>query len=244
MLGLLYKEFIACKRAIIFPFLMYLLLFWSTVILYLCLSVEASETFLHDMLPVSTIAILFMILNSMQGEMFKKDERRIWANYAVSLPTSVVGQVKVKYYYFFIINSIALFVTQCNEWIIKAVYKESSGLGGSIAFMFFMLYLVIFAIDMPFIFRFGRAFGGYVKTILMLALIFIVMLYALFGDISMFLGEDEIEVAIFKFLEMVFSNESVAISMGLGCWAVLGLYFLYYKISCKLYLKGVDMYDQ
>lgn len=238
MLGLLFKEFIACKRAIIFPFAMYFLLFWCTVILYLCLSVEASETFLPDMLPASTVAILFMILNGMQGEMFKKDERRIWANYAVSLPTSAVGQVKVKYYYFFIINSVALFAAQCNEWVIKAVYKESSGLGSSIAFMFFMLYLVIFAIDMPFIFRFGRNFGGYVKTVFMLVLIFIGMLYALFGDISMFLGEDEIEVAIFKFLETLFSNEAVAISMGLGCWAVLGVYFLSYKLSCKLYLKG------
>lgn len=244
MLGLLYKEFIACKRALIFPFAIYLFFLGTMLVLPLCFPSESSELFIPDMISVATSAILFMILNGMQGEMFKKDERRIWVNYAVSLPTSVVGQVKVKYYYFFIINSIALFVTQCNEWIIKAVDMKSSGLGASVAFMFFMLYLVIFAIDMPFTFRFGRTFGGYMKTVLMLVLIFIMMLYGLFGDISMFLGEDEIEVAIFKFLEMLFSNEAVAISMGLGCWAVLGFYFLSYKLSCKLYLKGVDMYDQ
>ena len=67
MLGLLYKEFIACKRAIIFPFAIYLFFLVTMLILPICFPSESSELFIPDMISVATSVMLFMILTVSLG---------------------------------------------------------------------------------------------------------------------------------------------------------------------------------
>ncbi len=243
MLGLVYKEFLLGKRSLLFATGIYLFFFVSIVLMILFVPDFTSE--LDGSIVSLTINwLLFTCVNMMNAEIFMKDERRIWANYAVSLPTSVKGQVKSKYYFIFIVNVLAFFISVLQEYVIAALFDCEIGLGTSIAYSLLLFFLFYSAVEIPFSTCFGRKFGNYIMSAVMLLIILVVMIYALFGDISMFLGEEEIEDAIIKLIEKIMTSDITIIIMGFSGWVTLGLYFLSYKLSCKFYLKGAETYEQ
>ena len=243
MLGLIYKEFALGKRGLLFGAGMHLLIF-ITMFLMMMFAQSYRENISADFFSVVMAFSIFMCVNMMNGELFTKDERRIWANYAVSLPTSVKGQVKAKYYFVFIVNIIAFFLCTVTEWVIQTAFGATDGMGMMTGFIMLMVCLLMNAVEIPFSTRLGRKVGNYVMVIVFLLFFFIVAVYGLFGDISMFLGEEEIEDLIIKVMEFLMDSEVNAVIMGFEPWVILGLYFLSYKLSCRFYLKGVETYEQ
>ena len=147
MLGLLYKEFIISKRSLILSLIMYVV---SVIVVCIAIIVgRIGVTENGGMLPedwsASIVAmngiltlILFGATNMYYNNLFISDEKRVWANFSISLPTSVKGQVKAKYIYLFLINSIALFITSIPDAVIGYISGEFSGAGSVIGQMIFM----------------------------------------------------------------------------------------------------------
>ena len=249
MLGLLYKEFIISKRSLITSLIMYLFSI-AVVCLTLCISLFAANGETPEDWSASIVAmngiltiILFGATNSYYNNLFISDEKRVWANFSISLPTSVKGQVKAKYIYLFLINSIALFITSIPDAVIGYISGEFSGAGWIIGQMIFMFLILKYSIEIPFTLRFGTKAGSYIMTAGYIVLSFGLIIYGLFGDISFFMENEFMDVFV-KTIEFLTSDTASIISMGIFSWVVLILYIVSYKISCKVYKEGVETYEQ
>lgn len=249
MLGLLYKEFIISKRSLIMSMIIYLFSI-AVVCLTLCISLFAANGETPEDWSASIVAmngiltiILFGATNSYYNNLFISDEKRVWANFSISLPTSVKGQVKAKYIYLFLINSIALFITSIPDAVIGYISGEFSGAGSLIGEMIFMFLILKYSIEIPFTLRFGTKAGSYIMTAGYIVLSFGLIIYGLFGDISFFMENEFMDVFV-KTIEFLTSDTASIIGLGIFSWVVLILYIVSYKISCKVYKKGVETYEQ
>jgi hypothetical protein len=249
MLGLLYKEFIISKRSLIMSLIIYLFSI-AVVCLTLCISLFAANGETPEDWSASIVAmngiltiILFGAMNSYYNNLFISDEKRVWANFSISLPTSVKGQVKAKYIYLFLINSIALFITSIPDAVIGYISGEFSGAGSLIGQMIFMFLIFKYSIEIPFTLRFGTKMGSYIMTAGYIVLSFGLIIYGLFGDISFFMENEFMDVFV-KTIEFLTSDTASIIGLGIFSWVVLILYIVSYKISCKVYKKGVETYEQ
>lgn len=249
MLGLLYKEFIISKRSLIMSLIIYLFSI-AVVCLTLCISLfaangETPEDWSASIVMMNGILtlILFGATNVYYNNLFISDEKRVWANFSISLPTSVKGQVKAKYIYLFLINSIALFITSIPDAVIGYISGEFSGVGSVIGQMIFMFLILKYSIEIPFTLRFGTKAGSYIMTAGYVVLSFGLIIYGLFGDISFFMENEFMDVFV-KTIEFLKSDTASIIGLGIFSWVVLILYIISYKISCKVYKKGVETYEQ
>ena len=249
MLGLLYKEFIISKRSLIMSLIIYLFSI-AVVCLTLCISLfaangETPEDWAVSVTMMSGILtlILFGATNVYYNNLFISDEKRVWANFSISLPTSVKGQVKAKYIYLFLINSIALFITSIPDAVIGYISGEFSGAGSLIGQMIFMILILKYSVEIPFTLRFGTKAGSYIMTAGYVVLSFGLIIYGLFGDISFFMENEFMDVFV-KTIEFLTSDTASIIGLGIFSWVVLILYIVSYKISCKVYKKGVETYEQ
>ncbi len=252
MLGLLYKEFIVSKRSLISSLIIY-----TVAVIVVCIAITLAYTGVTEndgMLPedwsasvtaMSSIVtvILFGTVNVYYNNLFISDEKRVWANFAISLPTSVKGQVKAKYIYLFLINSVALFIANIHDAVIGYVSGEFSGAGSLIGQLIFMLLIFKYSIEIPFTLRFGTKAGSYIMTAGSVAIAFALLIYGLFGDISFFLENEFMDVFV-KAVDFLTSDTTSIISLGVFSWVVLILYIVSYKISCKVYKRGVETYAQ
>ena len=190
-------------------------------------------------------AVVFFLTGAMQSVFFESDERKKWAYFVASTPECVEGILWRKYTAVFMLTGICLIYCFVVDAVFCIFAEESSVI--SIAVM--MVYAQIFlrAIEIPFWVRFGTKRGSMVKAAIMLVIIFAIILYALFGDLSVFSSSesliDKIMGFVNKFLEGDMPDWIILIT-GIFPFAAAALYYLSYKISCKLYLKGVEEFDK
>ena len=105
---------------------------------------------------------------------------------------------------------------------------------------FFVLIQIFFrAFETPFIIRFGNKKGNVIRMSAMGTIILIILIYSLFGDMSIFGSVED----VVKWFQETFS-ENIPMLLRFAPAVVLFLYWGSYKISCLLYLKGGDSYDK
>jgi uncharacterized membrane protein YciS (DUF1049 family) len=107
-------------------------------------------------------------------------------------------------------------------------------------FLFF-LQLFLRAVETPFLVRYGSKSGKQVKLLVLLGAVFLVIVYLLFGPLP---DSD----TVFETIVNWFSGENKLSGMLLGAAAILpymivALYYVSYRISCRLYQRGVEAYD-
>ena len=141
------------------------------------------------------------------------------------------------------INSIALFITCIPDAVIGYISGEFSGAGSLIGQMIFMILILKYSVEIPFTLRFGTKAGSYIMTAGYVVLSFGLIIYGLFGDISFFMENEFMDVFV-KTIEFLTSDTASIIGLGIFSWVVLILYIVSYKISCKVYKKGVETYEQ
>ena len=116
--------------------------------------------------------------------------------------------------------------------------------------------LINFAINtksLPFVIRYGSKRGVNIKVAVILIIALCIGIYALFGDISYFMkGEgfvNQIQEAVMNINgnevadKLLKQDASKLLIASLIPHIIVGLYYLSYRISCKLYLKGTEEYD-
>ena len=104
-----------------------------------------------------------------------------------------------------------------------------------IAVLLCFVQILLRAIDIPFVYRFGSKKGSFVKLICMIVLT--IILLAL-----LFLNIDRLDT-FFDTCKKVFSVQNSSLLLSVGLVVCLALYYLSYRITCRLYLKGVEQYD-
>lgn len=242
MAGLLYKELILNKKNL-------LLISGGILFLSIFLFMPASSDFIdggeavYTLLMASLCVIFFALAGTLQQGIFAYDERKKWTDFISSTPLSVKGQVLSKYYFSLLI-SIATFV-YCNlAYGINAVIQGKDSGVMNIAIMIFTLQIFIRSIEFPFLIRFGSKYGHNYRMIIGGIIILIVFVYCLFGDMSVFGTFEEFMDWFTKLFKRDLLSDTFLFTIALVPFIVGVMYYLSYKISCRLYLKGAESYDK
>ena len=117
---------------------------------------------------------------------------------------------------------------------------EKPGLSTSSALLlFFSLMLVMDAIEMPFVFRFGSTYGAKYKGYVLLGIFGVVAIYLLYGDISFLRTGDPLSAFLGKL-----QGGTLHRFLDLLPYIAVVLYFLSYCLSLKIMKKGIEAYEE
>ena len=170
---------------------------------------------------------------------FQTDENKTASAFAISLPQGGKGHIQSKYWYLLIILLTTLFITFISDTISFFILggKFSASL---VLLLLFSGRLLMFAIEIPFMVRFGVMKGIKIKGIIVSVILLLVITYFLFGDISWLLYSDDPAKALINWLK----NGDIVLVLSLLPPFSIFAYWLSCKISVKLFRKGAENYEQ
>ncbi len=174
----------------------------------------------------------------MQGTVFNADARKSWVMWAAASPEGIKGSIRVKYELTLALVMLTMFSFQLGDYVmamICAAYDTMWFGFGGIIIMLFYFQLLMRAIEIPLIIRFGVKVASLVKCSGMMILAFAAMM------IFSFYGEQIIE-AMTGGVPMA-KGMIVRYAIALQPIVSLGAFYLSYKISCKIFMKGAWNYD-
>ena len=235
MLGLLYKDFIAVKGKNLLVFL--LAQFGVFTLLRFMITGDA-------IVDSILVAILFpiygvfsvMVVSQCALSIIKSDEGKKQKQYYLSLPISKKQYVASKYLFiaiaFYILQSTFIFQLQvCSVNLISDQAASQVSVIQSIIPVLFSVAMVISALDLIFYFGLGVARAKNAINGLFFLLLFVVMTFFLFGDLSLI--ENFNLVAIMDYLQKHY--EIMLAVQVLAPVAALVMYYGCYRISVKLF---------
>ena len=239
MKGHLYRAFVLCKPQIFFLMAMQAVCS-AFLILFAAISVNQPNCDLNFVQVVCVVIYLLMFLLSMSmltNDYFKIDEKPSTAFFLCATPKSVKAQVASKYFFILIIGLFVLAANFVTDIIVTAIT-----LGGTSSIqtllMLFCLELLVNAVEIPFVIRFGSGKGAAIKGAVFGGIMIAIIIYGLFGDISFFLGSDPIGA----FMEYM-DGDGPMWTMAITPYASVAAYYLSYLISVRLWRKGAECYE-
>lgn len=237
MFGLLYKDIITHKKQLLSITPVFIFFFGWTVVPPVA-TPDLTEWELDLALSFSSIVIMLTLGMFEQG-LLEADEMKKWQAFIASTPEGVKKQIGSKYLFCGLLSCLIFNILN----ILFAAAAAINGTDVTIAVMLLMqflwLQLIIRAVEMPFLIRFGSKNGNLCRMILIMLVVFIFIVYGLFGDLSVF-GSLE---GFIKWLKDYLTDDT-SYFLYLTPAAAWAAYFISYKISCKLYLKGGEHYDR
>ena len=183
--------------------------------------------------------ISFTITGTISLNFMQTDERKKWGYYISAIKDGIKLQVAAKY----LVVLINLMMTFVICFLVNYVcHRISADVMRTDSFLLIMLCisLILRSIELPFIVSFGSKSGSMIKGSVMAGVMFIAVIYLLFGDISWIGSEDQIWDSFFRFIGRLDLKEVIRSWTGKVLLAGIPLYILSYYISTKLYLKGID----
>ena len=196
--------------------------------------------------------LVFLMVFFLQGKICGIDEKRKWSYFGTSTPLTEKGLVASRYTLIFMIASTGVVICFCFDVLISLI----TGIHTDNTIIYMMLLFVNIAyeaLELPFIIRYGSSRGTNVKVAVLLSVFFFVILYALFGDISGWVEffkklKDNQDIAKYingeaitaRLLNMAAPKLLMATLLP---HIIVLFYYISYRISCKLYLKGTEEYD-
>lgn len=239
MTGLLYKELkIHCKHLLAFV----IAITAYPAIMMIMIATQGEEVGPEGSLIFGLSAfVAFLIGGYFEDILLSDDERKKWAYYVTSTPTGIKGQIGSKYLFtllFAMFILTLLLLTNGLGMDLNDGFVNSSG----IAVVLFYLQLLMRSIEFPLIVRFGGKTGNMVKILALATIAFAAGVYGLFGDISRFGSSDDLWAWLFACFDHPDSAKNIMLWTGLAAAAILPIYYVSYRLSVKLYLKGTENY--
>ena len=197
--------------------------------------------------------IVFYIAAMSFGFIIKTDTKREWGFYGVALPGSVRLIVGAKYLTVFIVNLIAYIMCVLNDVVIGLFFGKAVDM--SFFFLVFILFqLFLAAIEMPLAYRFGVDKASAIRILIFCVMIVLISIYLLFGNIEWLMAEDGILKTIIRLFENDLNSTSVSdelqrfiqrlsfisyIEMAVFTHFMVLSYYISYRLSCRVFRKGV-----
>lgn len=249
MLGHIYKDIMVSKKTLLLTFLGFAFIN-SWILLIPVIDKQIINDFkamplIFNVMFMLMIAMTFYIGGMIEDSFILHDESKRWAYFVHSTEDGIKNTVGAKYILCLLFSMMTVFVCSFfNGLHIDLIDKELPNLQ-SIIIVIFFFQLFMRAISYPFIFAFGSKMGNNIKAITFLVIVAAGLIFLLFGDISAISDHsDEIWDKIFKLLTDIGSNWKLVLIQGIGCSAVCVLYYISYRISCKVYMKGVERFER
>ncbi len=238
MAGLLFKDIYLHKKELIATF--GFILMAMVIVMFSSLRNGTDEKTL--MLSGGVQACIMLFGGFIQDMIHKADERRVWSTFISSTPLAAKGQVKSKYLFTLLISIVNISICFLADTVNCAINDTFSTF--SITVLIFWLQLLFKAIELPFIIRFGEKRGNNIRAIILLSVLFIVVVYLLFGDLSVFMSEESVYTFLSKVAQGTALQNEMMWAAGVLPFAATALYILSYKLSCKFYRKGAETYER
>lgn len=210
---------------------------------------ELGDVTEYNLSCLCAYAVMMFFAYIFQGEVHKADEQRLPIYFAVSSPAGVNGYVKSKYVSCFLLGFVPMNICLITDLISASIIDLRTDEIVSTSFTglytgAFLLTLFLNSIEIPFIVRFGYKKGTNLKAGIFVTLIAAVGVYFLFGDISMFGSWEDFMQFLIDLMNGKRGGTTMIAISALAPLVTGILYFLSYKLSCKLYLKGVEQLEQ
>jgi hypothetical protein len=247
MIGLIYKDICIMKKSLIFNAVILL-----AVSLFFCFpwkrslsewsGAQENEIYVAVFLIVPLFVWFFaaILIGSVQEILFLHDENKCYSAFISSTPLAGNGQVLCKYYEMAMLSAVLLvWGAVCDQIICLVNGLSGSTLGMRMCFFFIQLFLR--AVETPFMVRYGSKAGKQVKLLVLAGVAFLGIVYLLFGPLPDSDGVFEAVGRLFLSREKTSAMRHWA-EAALSC-VVLALYYVSYRISCRLYQSGVETYD-
>ena len=181
----------------------------------------------------------FLAAGTLQMLVLRGDDRKLWGYWITASADGYKGFLRVKYEMIFGMIVLLMFSVQFVDMGYCAVAadmgSEDIGSISSIALLLGFMQILFRAIDIPFTYRFGSKKGSFIKLICLVTVAIILLAFLI-------LNAERFDMIIESCKKVInVQNSSLLLSVGLV--VCLALYYLSYRITCRLYLKGVEQYD-
>lgn len=182
---------------------------------------------------------VFMLPSLTSNLLFEADENKTASAFAMSLPQCSKGHIESKYWYILIEHLITLFIAFLTDTVTFGI------LGGAfsasiVLVMIFCWRLLLEAIEIPFVIRFGSQNGIAIKGLVITFVLILGMLYLMFGDISWLINSDDPLKALMAWVK----TGKVLLPVSFFPFVSCAAYWLSCKISIKVFRKGAENYEQ
>ena len=253
MIGLFRNDFYLVRSQIILFTVMILLMTFLQTVLMVSFSTEpVSPSGIPSSITNLCTFLIFIVVffggEGLKGNLLLADRNKRSKHFLMATPLCVKGCVASKYYEGIIIPIVGFIYLEVFQLTCGAL--TGNLIDHSLLFVCMIFVSLFFgSLSIPFYVRFGQK-GVHIKTAILLSIVFLLFVYGLFGDISMFIGNDPME----RFMNVIvyFSDTKTLFSRLSGAddprilWLVvtpiliLVMYYVSYRISCILYRKGAE----
>ncbi|MGN0687835.1 MAG: ABC-2 transporter permease [Oscillospiraceae bacterium] len=239
MRGLLYKNYLL-YRADLIVIGCFMLIGSATLLINAALVSSENIAVMQTMIISFVMCFaIFLLTNMLEAQLFAPDEKHAVKNFIISAPCGAKGHIESKYYTILIVDMLVLvccFLTDAAVCVIRGTTECSVCMA---CMFFFCGNLMLSAFSNPFYVRLGTTYGNSARFGAFGVLVFGVVIYGLFGDIS-FLFVDYPMAAIIQFI----TSGNTVLVLSLFPAASVLLYYASYRLSLKLYRKGAESYEQ
>lgn len=243
MWGLIYKDIIVNKKTLLLSAI-------GTVVLFALFSVtifvmedgndvtESVSSIIALMITVCSFACWIDIPSTL----IKGDEKGHWSAFVSSSESNVQGQLQSKYVLPFIILVLVVNFLYFALMIDDMILYSATGYSGmsstiGIAVFFASVLMLLWAVEIPFAIYFGSKTGGIVKLIVVFTITLGFLINGLYGKETL---------SFDKLYDLLFAEKTDAVTLFVLSAIQIGaavLYYLSYRLSCKLYLKGAENFE-
>ena len=202
------------------------------------------KTLTSTVFRIVLIAVGYLIVSSLLLSVFHGDDKKLWAYFIASVPMGVKKFLCTKYVLsfamcglYFVSSYVAETLVATIRWF--ALEEEIISFTGISVIIFFVL---IFqnSFVIPMMLRFGEKKGSIINLIIILCL-------AIAALLILSLIPTEIQDKVFAWLAGFMTGDHgdlTTLLLGIFPAFSVGAYILSYKVSCKIFMKGVNEYDK
>lgn len=236
MAGLLYKDFVAVKGKLYIMCILLgmLLLFFARITLH----IEGKDLIMFALYMLIAVALFGLLVNQLEMRVISVDEGRKQKNYFLGLPISRQQYVASKYIFlligFFTVLSVLVLTGDiCLIGCRDKLMIES--IGQLMSLMPVLAYVLLFipSIELPFFIGFGSKKGYQIKNGLLIICFFLGIVYLMFGNLAVWEN-----ISIMDYLNYMKRHPGILMSLEVFMpYCSLGMYYLSYRISCRLFLR-------
>lgn len=251
-LGFLYKEIRQNMKSIcaviILPF--FILIFLTVCLAIVSLNGEYGgdgwivKTLTSDVMRIASIAIGFFIVSGLLLSVFHGDDKKLWAYFTASAPMGVEKFLYTKYVLSFAMCGLYFVSSYIAETMLATVscfaLKEELISFTSIFVMIFFALILQNSFSIPMMLRFGEKKGSIINLIIILCLAIAAVLVLSFIPRGI---QDKVFAWLTGFITGDYGDVTMLL-LGLFPAFSVGAYILSYKVSCKIFMKGVNEYDK
>ena len=256
MRGLIYKDLYLIKSKVIAGSLSVLFIILLMYVVYA--TVGGKALFPTEMAAVITDLMIVMYVGALSyGYIIKTDTKKEWGFYGMALPGSAKLIVGAKYMTVFIMYLISYIICVLNDLLIGLFFGKAVDM--SLPVLMFMLFqMFLNAIEMPFAFRFGTDKASGIRILITTVVVLVISIYLLFGNIEWLMAEDGIVKTIIRLFSDDMKPDAISselqrfierltyinyIKMAVFTHLMVLAYYISYRISCKVFRKGVQRDD-